>query len=122
MERGLKARLAASTISQEDFDAIREALDIPQKHPKAPTAVEYRNRLMHHVRPSVDYSIFFSTLQSRAGEEMKDAHGKVVGRSHALFARTPVEFRFYDLHAALLEYLDAVVAMLQKLSQIELLR
>ncbi len=122
VDKGLVSKRAAGTISQADFDAIKAALDIPQKHPRADIAVSYRNRLMHHVRPSVDYGMFFSILQSRAGEEIKDAHGKVIGRRHSLFAKTPAEFRFSDLHAAFSEYLDAVVSMLQNLSELELLR
>jgi hypothetical protein len=77
---------------------------------------------MHHIRPSVDYSMFFSALESRAGEEVKDAQGKVIGRRYAVFSRPPVQYRFEDLQAALSEYLDAIVAMLQKLSQIDILR
>jgi hypothetical protein len=122
VEKGLAAKLAAGQISQTDYDAIKAALEIPQKHPKADIAVRYRNRLMHHVRPSVDYAMFFSVLQSRLGEEIRDAQGKVIGRRHSLFARVPAEFSFSDLHAAFSEYLDAVAAMLQKLSEIELLR
>jgi hypothetical protein len=99
VDKGLVTKRAVGTISQADFDAI-----------------------MHHVRPSVDYGMFFSILQSRAGEEIKDAHGKVIGRRHSLFAKTPAEFRFSDLHAAFSEYLDAVVSMLQNLSELELLR
>jgi hypothetical protein len=122
VEKGMKVKLAAGQIAQNDFDAIKAALDIPQKHPKADIAVRYRNRLMHHVRPSVDYAMFFSVLQSRAGEEMKDSEGKVIGRKHSLFAKESAEFRFTDLHAAFSEYLDAVVSMLQNLSELELLR
>ncbi len=122
VEKGMKAKLAAGQITQDDFHAIKAALDIPQKHPKADIAVRYRNRLMHHVRPSVDYAMFFSVLQSRAGEEMKDNQGKVIGRKHPLFAKESAKFRFNDLHAAFSEYLDAVVSMLQNLSELELLR
>jgi len=37
-------------------------------------------------------------------------------------SRPPIEYRFQDLHAAFSEYLDAIVTMLEKLSQIEILR
>ena len=77
---------------------------------------------MHHMRPSVDYSMFFSSLESRTGEEIKDAQGKVIGRRHVLLARQPVEYAFRELSKSCSEYLDAVVAMLEKLSKIELLR
>jgi hypothetical protein len=40
----------------------------------------------------------------------------------SLYSRPAVEYRFQDLHAAFSEYLDEVVAMLEKLSQVEVLR
>src|ERR1019366_3691986 len=122
VEKQLETRRATSAISQTDFDAITQALAIPSSASKADIAQAYRNRLMHHMRPSVDYSMFFSSLESRAGEEVKDAQGKVIGRRYAVFSRPPVQYRFEDLQAALSEYLDAIVAMLQKLSQIDILR
>ena len=66
--------------------------------------------------------MFFSALESRAGEEIKDAQGKVIRRIHTVRARLPVQYRFQDLHAAYSEYLDAIVTMLEKLSQLPILR
>jgi len=77
---------------------------------------------MHHMRPSVDYSMFFSSLESRVGNEIKDAQGKVIGQQHVLLARPPVEYRFPELSKSCAEYLDAVVSMLESLSKVELLR
>ena len=51
-----------------------------------------------------------------------NARGDVIGRHHVLRSRPPVQYRFADLHASLTEYLDAVVTMLQKLSEIQILR
>jgi len=82
----------------------------------------YRNRLAHHVRPSVDYSMFFAALESRVGEEIKDAQGNVIGRRFPLLSRPPAEYQFKDLDEAFSEYLDAVVAMLEKLSALAILR
>jgi len=62
VEKGLKAKLAAGLISQPDFDAVTQALAIPENTPKGQTALAYRRRLEHHIRPSVDYSMFFSAL------------------------------------------------------------
>jgi hypothetical protein len=109
-------------LSQLEFDAINQALAIPRNTPKGEIAGSYRKRLTHHVRPSVDYSMFFSTLESRAGEEIKDAQGKVIRRIHTIRARPPVQYYFQDLHAAFSEYLDAIVAMLEQLSQLPILR
>jgi hypothetical protein len=118
----LEAKHAAGTLSQADFDAIAEALAIPDAAPRRDIAVGYRNRLMHHVRPSVDYAMFYSALQSRLGEEIRDALGNVVGRRHVLRAREPVQYSFVDLCAAFSEYLDATAAMLDKLSRLAILR
>jgi hypothetical protein len=120
--KGLAEKRDGGALSQSDFDAISQALEIPRNTPKGEIAQTYRNRLMHHIRPSVDYSMFFSALESRAGEEVRDAQGKVIGRRHVVRARPPVQYRFGDLHAAFSEYLDAVVAMLEKLSQLAILR
>jgi hypothetical protein len=122
VEKGLEAKLAAGDLLQSDFDAISAALKIPENTPHGDTALTYRRRLMHHVHPSVDYAIFFSGLESREGEAMTDATGKITGRRHVIRARPPVQYRFQDLHASLTEYLGAVVSMLQKLSEIEILR
>lgn len=122
VEEGLKTKLAAGAITQADFDAIDEALTIPKNAPGAQTALAYRNRLSHHIRPSVDYPMFFSTLESRLGEELRNPQGKVIGRVHTLRARPPVQYQFADLYAAFSKYLDAVVEMLQKLSQVGILR
>jgi hypothetical protein len=120
--KGLEGKRASSAISPAHFETITQALAIPKNTTTAQTAQNYRNRLMHHVRPSVDYSMFFSPLESRAGEEIKDAQGKIIGRHHLMLAKSPVQYRFQDLHTAFSEYLDAVVAMLQQLSQINILR
>jgi len=122
VDNGLQAKYAAGSISKSDFDAIIEALQIPKDTPHGNIAITYRRKLMHHIRPSVDYSMFFSGLESREGEELTNARGDVVGRRHAILSRPPAQYRFADLHASFSEYLDAVVSMLQKLSEIEILR
>ncbi|MGB8062322.1 MAG: hypothetical protein WCF26_10535 [Candidatus Sulfotelmatobacter sp.] len=120
--KGLEAKRASGELAQADFDIITRALDIPKSAPKADIARTYRNRLTHHIRPSVDYSMFFSDLQSREGEEIKNAQGKVIGRVHHVLARPKVQYEFAELHAAFSAYLDAVVLMLGDLSQLAILR
>jgi hypothetical protein len=122
VEKQLESRRASGGISQADFEAITQALAIPDKAAGSSTAQSYRNRLMHHIRPSVDYAMFFSALESRDGEDMEDAQGNVIGRRHVLRARPPAQYRFQDLLTAYFQYLDAIVAMLVELSQIEILR
>ena len=122
VKKGLTSKLSAGLLSQADFDEIDDALEIPKLTPKGDIARAYRNRLAHHIRPSVDYSTFFSAIQSRAAAEVKDAQGKRIGFQIAIKASPPVEYRFEDLHAAFSEYLDAIVAMLDKLSRVDILR
>jgi hypothetical protein len=120
--KGLSLKRTSGVLSQGEFDAIIRALAIPKNTPKGEVARTYRNRLMHHVRPSIDYSMFYSSLHSRVGEEVKDATGKVVRRRYPIYAKPPVEYQFEELYAACSEYLDAVVKMLQDLSVVDILR
>ena len=122
VKNGLASKLSAGLLSQADFDEIDDALEIPKLTPKGDIALAYRNRLAHHIRPSVDYTTFYSAIQSRADAEVKDAQGKRIGFQIAIKASPPVEYRFEDLHAAFSEYLDAIVAMLDKLSKVDILR
>jgi hypothetical protein len=122
VETKLKAKLASGGISQGDYDAIAQALSIPNIVPNAQLAQAYRNRMTHHVRPSVDYSMFFSALESRVGEDIKDAQGNVKGKKFTLRSRPPVDYTFAELRVAYVDYLYGIVAMLEKLSQIDILR
>ncbi|MGB2605994.1 MAG: hypothetical protein WBC78_20485 [Candidatus Sulfotelmatobacter sp.] len=122
MENGLEAKRAAGALSQPDFDAFKAALQVLRNTPHGDVALTYRRKLMHHIHPSVDHAIFFSGLESREGEAIKDASGKVKGRRYDLLARSPVQYHFVDLHTSLTESLDAIVSMLQKLREIEVLR
>ena len=120
--KGLEAKRAGGQLAQADFGTIMKALDAPKYAAKADIARTYRNRLTHHIRPSLDYAMFFSDMQSREGEELKNAQGQVVGRVHHVLARPKVQYTFAELHAAFLAYLDAVVSMLGDLSQLAILR
>ena len=122
VKKGLTSKLSAGMLSQADFEEINNALEIPKLTPKGEIARAYRNRLAHHIRPSVDYTTFYSAIQSRADAEVKDAQGKRTGFQIAIKASPPVEYRFENLHAAFSEYLDAIVAMLDKLSKVDILR
>jgi hypothetical protein len=119
---GLKSKRAAGLLTQPDFEAINEALRIPKNIPKDNIARTYRNRLAHHIRPSVDYPMFYAPLELRKPGEVRDAQGKLIGLTIAIRSTPPLEYRFEELHAAFSEYLDVIVTMLEKLSQIEILR
>jgi hypothetical protein len=122
VKAGLATKLSAGLLSQGDFDEINDALKIPEGTSQGGIALDYRNRLAHRIRPSVDYAEFFSAIESRAAPEVKDAQGKRIGYGIPIKASPPVEYRFQNLHAAFSEYLGAVVAMLDKLSKIDILR
>src|SRR6267143_121916 len=98
--KGLDAKRAAGSLSQSDYDAITGALKIPRNTPKGEITRTYRNRLAHQVRPSVDYSMFFANLESRVGQEIKDAQGNVIGRRFPLLSKPPAEYQFKDLDEA----------------------
>jgi len=121
VERGLEAKRNSGVLSQANFDAITGALQLPKNTPHGNIALMYRRKLMHHIHPSVDYAIFFSGLESRKGEAITDVRGNVRGRRYDLLARPPVQYQFADLHTSLAESLNAIVSMLQKLSEIEVL-
>ena len=109
-------------LSSADFMAISTALQLAKNTQKRDLTKSYRNRLMHHVRPSVDYAIFYAHVNSRLGTVIRDQQGNAVGRRQTVLRRPPVQYRFEELLAAFEEYLTSVVAMLQALSEIELLR
>jgi hypothetical protein len=120
--KGLKSKLATGALSQADYDAISSALQLPEQTPKLEITRMYRNRLTHHIRPSVDDPRFYSFIEPRAGQPIFDQRGNIRGTRHKIFPAPPVEYQFRELHTAFHEYLDAIVAMLEKLSQIPLLR
>jgi hypothetical protein len=76
-----RQKLDAGALSQSDFDGITKALEIPKNTPHGDIAVGYRRKLMHHIRPSVDHAMFFWGLESREGEVMTDASGKVIRKT-----------------------------------------
>jgi hypothetical protein len=121
IEKGVEAKRAGGAFSQATFDAITQALAIPKNAANAQTSRDYRNRFTHHVRPSVDYAMFFSSLESRKGQEFTDSEGKVVRTIFNLMTKPAVDYQFADLYAAFSDYLDAVVAMLQALTRIDIL-
>jgi hypothetical protein len=121
VEKGLEAKRASGALSQANFDAITQSLAIPKSATNAQTCRDYRNRMTHHVRPSVDYPMFFSSLESRKGQEFTDSQGRVVRRVFNIMAKPPVDYQFADLYAAFSDYLGAVVAMLQALTRVDLL-
>jgi hypothetical protein len=119
--KGLSQKLKARNISTKHWKAIIDALDIPKKSATAMVTTKYRNKLTHHVRPSVDYPMFFSYLESRTGKEIKNAQGKAIRTTFTLSVKPKADFQFNELYNAFSKYLDSVASMLNKLSHIDIL-
>ena len=120
--RGIDAKVANGELSASDAGTILDALGKPGRTLHQETVVTYRNRLTHHVNPSVDYAMFYSKPFSRTGDPVVDDHGNVKGFVRMLYSIPPIDFSFSDLHVAFSEYLDAVVEMLDLLAGVSILR
>jgi hypothetical protein len=103
-------------LTNQDYQAIIDALAQPLKSQYRKTVVGYRNRLAHGIRPSVDYPQLFTEVESRAGTTHFDAKGKEVGKSYAIRGgKSGPEFLFGDLYTALSDYMGHVADMLKAL-------
>lgn len=120
--KGLEKKKSSSGLSQADYEKITKALKKADAS-ASEELITYRNRLTHHVRPSVDHAMFYAHLQSRKGVEVNDAAGNVIGHQFA-FGGLPIqaEYQFDDLKNALSRYMVATVEMLDDLSAVEILR
>jgi hypothetical protein len=118
-KKGLKSFLDRGELSDPDYSAIMQALELPLKSPHQKTVVRYRNRIAHGIRPSVDYPELFTDVQDRAGEIIKDASGRERGRHYRIRGGgRPPDFLFGDLYAAMSDYMGRVAEMLKQLKQI----
>jgi polyhydroxyalkanoate synthesis regulator phasin len=118
-KEGLKTLVKTGELTEEDYRAILDALARPSKSPHRDTVVQYRNRLAHRIRPSVDYPQLYTDLQDRAGDIIKDSTGKERGRRYSIGGgSTKPEFLFADLYAALADYMAHVAEMLKALKLI----
>jgi hypothetical protein len=120
--KGIERKAAAGEVSAADQTTIVDALALPAQVSHGEIVNRYRNRLTHHVNPSVDYSMFYSKPRSREPEPIRDAHGNVRSWVRTFYSVPPVDFTFADLYVAYTEYFDAVVTMLDRLSSVGVLR
>jgi hypothetical protein len=116
---GLEQFVNRGELSNSDSDAIKNALELPLRSPHRKIIVNYRNRVAHGIRPSVDYPELYTEVHSRAGELIKDAKGTVVGRRYGLgnYKSAP-DFQFDELYAAVTEYMSRISEMLKALREI----
>jgi hypothetical protein len=119
-KKGLLAEVNAGMLATADYDQIVAALNLIEiKSPERDKVIAYRNRLVHRLRPSVDYPQLFTPVEDRLGEIVKDANSNETGRSYGL-GKLPTrpEYEFADLYSALLHYLKHVIDMLTRLKKI----
>ncbi|MGH9515873.1 MAG: hypothetical protein ACRD3P_09385 [Terriglobales bacterium] len=118
-KEGLKAFLDRGELEDSEHRAILNALELTLGSHHREVVVRYRNRIAHGIRPSVDYAELFTNVQDRAGEIIRDASGKVIGRQYRILGGTPPpEFQFEELYTAMSGYMGHVAKMLKRLKQI----
>ena len=120
--KGINRKAADGELSDAVRTAIVDALALPTQVSHHEIIMRYRNRLTHHVNPSVDYSMFYAKPRSREPEPIRDAQGNITSWVRTFYSEPPTDFTFAELYRAYMEYLDAVVAMLDRLAGIEVLR
>jgi hypothetical protein len=121
-KKGLKRLIEKGELAQADYQAILAALAVPSKSKHQRTLVQYRNRVAHGIRPSVDYPELYTHLQDRAGEVIKDQSGNEKARVYSISTgKTRPDFLFLDLYTALSDYMKHVAEMLHSLKAIPIL-
>jgi|GEM_PF-2648244 len=119
-KKGLLVEVDSGKLVRSDYDQIVTALNlIETKSPERDKVIAYRNRLVHRLRPSVDYAQLFTPVEDRLGEKVVDANGNETGRRYGMGKMpTQPEYDFSDLYSALLDYLKHVIEMLTRLKNI----
>ncbi len=120
--RGLRAQLTSSQLPQMEHDRIVAALDIPGSSAHQQMFVDYRNRVAHRIRPSVDYVELYSHLQDHAGKPIYDQHGMEKGREYAIREPRNPQFSFDSLYDSTVDYFKHVLEMLAQLKGISRLQ
>ena len=118
-KKGLAERVQQRELTSTGFDLIMAALEAPSKSPHLSTIVDYRNRLTHRIRASVDYSELYTELEDRVGRPIFDENGKTKGRVYSMgVSPGPPEHLFHDLYASMLDLLAHILEMLTALKAI----
>jgi len=120
--KGLERKVATGALADTDQTAILNALALPTLVPHHDVIQRYRNRLTHHVNPSVDYGMFYAKPRSREPEPIHDAQGNIPSWVRTIYSELAVDFQFINLCQDYMDYLDAVVVMLDRLASMKTLR
>lgn len=113
---GLERMVKTGELTDQEHQAILDALAKPWNSPHREMVVSYRNALAHGIRPSVDYPELYTVTQDRAGKIIKDASGKETGRLYGIGTdKSKPDFLFNDLFIAISNYMGHVADMLRDL-------
>lgn len=117
--KGLSDLLHQGKLSTQEHKDIIDALDMPSQSSHHDIVIDYRNRMTHRVRPSVDYPQLFTDFQSRAGSPFTNPFtGKAGGTKYTIVAKNKPDYLFGDLYTALADYMGHVLSMLKALKSI----
>jgi hypothetical protein len=115
--KGLNNLLRNGKLSSQEHKDIIDALNMPSKSSRRETVINYRNRMTHGIRPSVDYPELFTDFQSRAGSPLiNPITGEARGTKYTFFGRkSKPDYLFDELYTALADYMGHVANMLKAL-------
>jgi len=113
--RGLERLRNAGALDAQEHAQIIAALDEPSRCPQQKLVVEYRNCVVHRIRPSIDHAELSPVLQDRFGTPVYDHEGKQRGVSYPILLTSKPDFQFEELYQAIASYLGYVVKMLSDL-------
>jgi hypothetical protein len=116
LRNGLARLHSSGDLTHEEYTLIMAAIDTPTKAVRGKLVVEYRNRVAHRLVPSVDHPELSPVLQDRVGKPVYDEHGNISGTVWPFRIKSAnPEFVFDELYDAIVEYLSAVISMLEQL-------
>jgi hypothetical protein len=118
-KQGLQKQFNTGELERSELEQAMIALNEPSKSPHRANLLEYRHRVAHRIRPSVDYAELFTELEDRIGKPLLDSSGNVKGRVHSIKARpSEPQYSFNDLYSGMLDLLKHVIHMLTLLKAI----
>ncbi len=119
---GRKARetnSAVAGLTDDEYRRLRRILARFRRPLFVRRFLEYRHRLTHRLKPSVDYAELSTHLENRVGRPLHDEEGREKGRSWGIGGRpTEPEFRFNELYGLAVNALQHYIALLGKLKAI----
>lgn len=103
-------------LSDAEYQDLVKILDAFLSTDDVRKTRNYRNRVTHHVRPSVDRTELYSRLESRKKTEILDENGKIKGWSIG-FGGTPsvAEYSFADLRESAVKNFGYYISLLERL-------